>query len=54
MYRVEDISDITKKFGDYIASYISELESKLEKVSNTKFYDEFFALQITQTFGIWR
>lgn len=40
MYRVEDISDITKKFGDYIASYISELESKLEKVSNTKFYED--------------
>lgn len=49
MYRVEDISDITKKFGDYIASYISELESKLEKVSNTKFYEDLKNILKTST-----
>lgn len=49
MYRVEDISDIIKKFGDYIASYISELESKLEKVSNTKFYEDLKNILKTST-----
>lgn len=49
MYRIEDISDITKKYGDYIASYISELESKLEKVSNTKFYEDLKNILRTST-----